>query len=183
MLIPALGRGVNRPNGARVAAPSAGSRYPSATPRDPSPPKRFARCDTRELERETVGSLLSLSGSLLLLDGPPGPRFAVGPRSSRVQPMSGASVSSSRSRRSRRRRLSRRSLRANSTASVRLCNISRAACRRRAWCRALRAALRRRLALRERAGEAPASRDVGTAIDSPCPAIAAAATVGWCGCG
>ena len=120
----------NRPNGAWVASTPAGWRYPSAMPRELSPPKRFARCDTRDPERGTAGSLLSLSGSLLLLDGPPGPRFAVGARSNCAQPVCGASLSSSRSRKSRRRRASRRSLRANSTASVRLCSTSRAACRR-----------------------------------------------------
>ena len=36
----------NRPNGAWVASTPAGWRYPSAMPRELSPPKRFARCDT-----------------------------------------------------------------------------------------------------------------------------------------
>ena len=122
----------NRPNCARVAPTPAGWCYPSTMPREPSPPKRFARCETRDVERATAVSLLSLSGSLLLLDGPPGPRFAAGARSSCAQLVCGAPPSSSRSRRSRRRRASRRSLRANSIASVRLCSTSRAACRRRA---------------------------------------------------
>ena len=69
----------NRPSGARVASTPASWHYPSAMTRELSPPKRFARCNTRDLERATAGSLLSLSGSLPLLDGPPGPRFAVYP--------------------------------------------------------------------------------------------------------